>query len=126
MRQLILVLALFAAALGAEESKAKSRWRTILFRASVVAITAATTADVGSSWGGAEMTPYLRSPDGRFGARGATLKAGILAGTLLTEYWLVKKRPNSAGAITVFNAASAAVSTRIAIRNVRIQRRTMN
>jgi len=126
MRQLILFLALSAAVLSAEESKGKSRWRAILLRASAVAVTAATTADIGSSWGGAEMTPYLRSPDGRFGTRGASLKAGILVGTLLTEYWLVKKRPSSVGAITVFNAASAAVSTRIALRNLRIQRRSPN
>lgn len=110
--------------LHAEDGKPRPRWRTMLYRTSVFALTAATAADVGSSMGGRELTPFLRSGDGRFGARGATIKFGMLGGMLAAEHWMKKKYPSAEAPLTVFNASMAAVSTKIAIDNIGIQRRS--
>ncbi|HEU0120887.1 MAG TPA: hypothetical protein VFQ91_10210 [Bryobacteraceae bacterium] len=123
MNKWMAYLVLGSCLLSAQEARPKSRWRTMLYRVSVVALTASTAADVGTSWGGRESNPALRGADGRFGARGAALKFGLLGGALVTEYWLHRKHPNSDTAVMIFNASMAAVSTRAAVHNAGVQRR---
>lgn len=124
MKQWTMVLLLAACSLHGEDGKPRPRWRTVLYRTSVAALTAATAADVGSSMGGREMTPFLRSGDGRFGAQGAAIKFGLLGGIVAAEHWIRKKHPGAEAPFTVFNASMAVVSTKIAIQNVGIQRRS--
>lgn len=124
MKKWMLALLMTGCLVHAEEGRPRPRWRTMLYRASVAALTAATAADVGSSMGGREMTPFLRSGDGRFGSRGATIKFGMLGGMLVAEHWMKKKYPTAEMPLTVFNASMAAVSTKIAIDNIGIQRRS--
>ncbi|HUS06988.1 MAG TPA: hypothetical protein VMZ52_11850 [Bryobacteraceae bacterium] len=104
---------------GAERNS-RPRWRTILYRSSIVAVTAANAFDIGSSWGGRELTPMLRSRDGRFGARGTGIKLGMLAGILTTEHYFVRKHPESDLAASTVNLAMAAMMSRIAARNVTV------
>jgi hypothetical protein len=87
----------------------------------MVALTAANAIDIGSSWGGREQTPFLRSSDGRFGARGTGIKLGMLAGMISTEVWLVRKNPNADIAASSVNLAMAAIMSRIAANNIRIK-----
>jgi hypothetical protein len=107
--------------LSGAELKPRARWRTILYRSSIVALGAANAIDIGSSWGGRELTPFLRSPDGRFGARGTGIKLGMLAGIISTEVWLVRKYPNADVAATSANFAMSAMMGRVAAHNIRIK-----
>ena len=86
----------------AEEGRPRPRWRTVLYRASVAALTAATAADVGSSMGGREMTPFLRSGDGRlFGLDAATgVRKWVYARTLPALTVRSTGRPFCAGSFT--------------------------
>lgn len=53
----------------------------------------ATSADAVSSWGRPELHPLLRSSDGRFGARGLAVKAGLCGAVELVKWRLAKRRP---------------------------------
>ncbi len=104
-----------------EELNRPAKWRKVLYRSSIVALSAANLIDIGSSWGGREMTPFLRSSDGRFGTRGASVKLGMLAGLVTTELWLVRKHPNAEIAATAANFGMAAMMSRIAANNIQIK-----
>src|SRR3954453_2390629 len=118
MKLLIGVL-MTACLLTAGEANTRPKWRTVLYRSSIIALAAANAIDIGSSWGGREMTPMLRSADGTFGARGTGIKLGVLAGMISTEMWLIRKYPNSDMVSTPLNLAIAASMSRIAVNNLR-------
>lgn len=121
----LLLLGIFAASLttaqenplgrlpegGSNEALRSWRW-------SVGSLTAASTLDVVSSWGKCcEANPLLASADSRFGARGAAIKSGVLGAQLVVQYWLVKRSPRLAKALSYANFVSAGVLTGVAVRN---------
>ena len=109
--------------LNAAESNSRPKWRTILYRTSIVALGAANAIDIGSSWGGREMTPFLKSNDGRFGARGTGIKIGMFTGIAVTEMWAAKKHREADLLATPLNLAMAAAMTKISMNNIAIKRR---
>jgi len=89
---------------------------------SLTAHGAASLADGISSWGRYESNPLLRSSDGRFGSRGATIKSGLFGFTLATSLAVRKNRRWRKWAI-VANVAAAAAYTGIAARNAIVTQR---
>ena len=69
-----------------EEQKPGKFWKV-----SIAYYGAATTLDATSSYGLFEANRFLRSSNGKFGARGAAVKGGVFALTSLGEYFLLKK-----------------------------------
>ena len=64
----------------------------LLWLASIGAYIAGTTADAYTSYGKYESNQALRGTDGRFGARGVSIKAAIAGGMILTEVLMRKDR----------------------------------
>jgi hypothetical protein len=44
-----------------------------------------TTVDAARSWGQPERVPWMRQADGTFGARGATVKAGVFTALVISQ-----------------------------------------
>jgi len=88
--------------------------------ASIVAMTAATTADAVSSWHKQESNGLLASSNGTFGGRGVALKAGIAAG-FLTPQIIFRKHRDWHAAFAVGNFAEAGIFTGAAIHNFRVK-----
>jgi len=88
----------------------KKRWL-----ASLIALNAAQAADVATSYGQAEANPVMRSAGGRFGGRGAAIKAGTMAGLDLLQ----AKTPKHRKLWTILNLAAAPVVGYVAARNAR-------
>ena len=88
-----------------------------LWIASMLAMAAASGMDAGTSWGKLEGNSLLASPDGRFGAKGVSIKVGIAAGVIIPQILLRRHRelrmPFSLG-----NFAQAAIFGGIAIHNL--------
>lgn len=122
MRYLILIA--IAGSLMAAEPAAStvsgSDWRTA-YRWSVASLVATTTMDAVSSAGLTERNPLLRSADGGYGKRGVALKAGITAGVLASQYFVLRKHPERRKLAAVVNFATSAGFAVIASRNFRVQ-----
>jgi hypothetical protein len=106
---------------SAAEPNVPTKWRKFVYRSSIVALSAANLIDIGSSWGGRESTPFLRSSDGKFGTRGTAIKLGMLTGLLSAEVWLVRTHPNADIAASAANFAMAGVMSKIAANNIGIK-----
>ena len=63
----------------------------------------------------------LAGPDGRFGARAATVKLGVVGAFVGIQYLIVRKYPRSARAFEKINWAGATVTTRFAVHNYMIR-----
>jgi len=87
------------------------------WRASVVTLLAATTADAHSSFGRLEANPLLRGRDGRFDLRGVAIKGGISGGAILVQYLLLRKHPRAEGAASVANFVFAGALGGVAAYN---------
>jgi hypothetical protein len=88
-----------------------------LWVASCIALVAATSADMASSWGRNEANPMLRSADGRFGARGASIKLAMTGAMIVPQYLVMKRAPGSQRVFTIANFLQAGVYTGVAVRN---------
>jgi hypothetical protein len=98
------------------ENRDLHRWKL-----SLVPLAASQALDASSSWGMRELNPVLAGPDGRFGARAATVKLGVVGAFVGIEYLLVKKYPHAARAFEKINWAGAAVTTSFAAHNYMIR-----
>lgn len=87
-----------------------------LWIVSSLALLAATSLDAGSSWGKYEANPLLRSSDGRFGARGVSIKFAM-AGAALAPQFLLHRNHTATRLFTVVNFAQAGMYSGIAIHN---------
>lgn len=87
-----------------------------LWIASSLLLLAATSLDASSSWGKYETNPLLRSSDGRFGARGVSIKMGFAAATLAPQFFFRKNR-TATRIFTMSNFAQAGIYTGISIHN---------
>lgn len=99
------------------QQKAQKRWMW-----SAIALTAASFADVRSSWGKQEANGLLRSSNGTFGAKGLGLKMGMVGGILFGQQMLVNKNPALAKAMTWTNYGMAGVKMGVAARNTQIEK----
>ena len=99
----------------AAESQAKPHISKMWIASSLILL-AATSLDASSSWGKYEANPFLRSNDGRFGAKGFSIKFGI-AGAMLAPQLLLRKNRTAVKIFTVTNFAQAGMYTGIAIHN---------
>jgi hypothetical protein len=75
---------------------------TKVWLVSALALLAATSVDASSSWGKYETNPLLASADGRFGARGVSIKFGLAAATIVPQILMRKNR----GVTRVFTIAN--------------------
>ena len=92
-----------------------------LWVASSMLLLAATSLDAASSWGKYEENPFLRSNDGRFGAKGVSIKLS-LSGAMLLPQFLFRKNRTATKLFTLSNFAEAGVYAGIAARNFGIPR----
>ena len=96
---------------------------TTLYRASLAAFAAGNALDAHSSWGQRELNPFAASADGRYGARGLSLKIGCTGGIVLMQAAIIHFLPpgnarNAARlAFTKFNFAAAGAFGGLAVRN---------
>ncbi len=97
--------------------KAQKRWLW-----SAVALTAASFADVHSSWGKLEANGLLRSGNGTFGARGLGIKMGMVSGILFSQHLMVKQNPVLAKTLTWGNFGMAGLKLGVASRNYQIEK----
>ncbi len=98
-------------------SKEKKRWVW-----SAIALTAASVADVSSSWGKVEGNPILRSKDGRFGARGFGIKMGMVGGILFAQHSMASRQPEFCNLLTIGNYTMTAAKTGVAVRNFGVEK----
>jgi hypothetical protein len=94
-----------------------SRTLNHLWIASMVAMAGASGMDAATSWGKLEGNSLLASPDGRFGARGVSIKVGIAAGVIIPQI-LFRRHKDLRMAFSVGNFAQAAIFGGIAIHNL--------
>lgn len=97
------------------QDKAQKRWMW-----SALALTAASFADVSSSWGKVEKNGLLRSSNGTFGAKGFGIKMGIVSSILIGQQCMIQRNPNSARMTTWANYGMAGVKLGVAARNYQI------
>lgn len=90
-----------------------------LWIASIFAAIAGTSADAASSWGKDESNALLASSNGAFGAKGLSIKAGVLAAVIIPQICL-RKHKDLKPAFTAGNFAEAAFFTGAAIHNIRL------
>ena len=101
------------------QEKAQKRWLW-----SAIALTAASFADVHSSWGKRETNSLLRSADGTFGAKGMGIKIGIVSGIVLSQRALVSKSPAFTRPLTYANYGMAGLKFGVAAHNYGIAKPT--
>lgn len=89
-----------------------------LWKASLVALAAASAWDTQSSWGGSEANPVLGR--GNFGARQVGVKIGLMSGVAVVE-WIAVRKTHRDRALTWTNFAAAGVTAGVASRNMRMK-----
>jgi hypothetical protein len=104
-------------------SKWGSKWNDP-YRWSVAAVSVATAADMASSFkfssdGQKEANPFLKSPNGLYGAKGAAIEAGMVGGSLILQHYLVRKHPRLRVPLMVGNYALAGFQAFNVAHNVR-------
>ena len=96
----------------AEVTASKTTWK-----ASVVAVVAASAVDAHSSWNKQEVNPLLAMPGGRFGARGVSIKALVTGAALAGQWAMVRHNPSARRYATIINFTMAAVYAKTAAHN---------
>jgi hypothetical protein len=85
--------------------------------ASILAMTAGTAADAGTSWHKRESNGFLASSDGTFGAKGLAIKGGIAAG-VLTPQLIFRRHRDWYAAFAVGNFAETGIFAGASIHNL--------
>lgn len=98
------------------EERANSRAREA-WKLSLAPLIASQSLDAASSYGLRELNPLLAGPDGRFGARAAVLKIGVVGAVIASEMLLVRKFPRSARIFSTLNWTTGAITTGLAAHN---------
>jgi hypothetical protein len=93
------------------------------WKASVVALAAASAVDAHSSWGKREANPILANADGRFGGRAIAIKAAITGAALGMQWMLVKRGgPRATRVAAIGNTVMAGYYAHVAIHNYGVKR----
>jgi len=90
-----------------------------LWKASLVAVVAASTLDSHSSWGKPEGNPLLANHSGQFGTRAVVLKGVITASALGVQWYMLRHKPEARRFATLTNFGVAAVYGAVAAHNYR-------
>ena len=107
----LVILGLVTAPANAETRRGK------LWKISVAVLGAVSIADVQSSMGRRELNPLLQSGNGRFQARGVTLKTLIVGSSLGAQWFLVRKNPHAAGYAAAANFGVSALTGAVVVHN---------
>jgi hypothetical protein len=91
-----------------------------LWVASLFAVAAASGMDAATSWGKYEGNSLLASSDGRFGAKGVAIKAGLGAAALIPQIFFMRNHKQLRSRLAITNFAEAAVFSGIAVHNMGI------
>lgn len=89
-----------------------------LWKASLVALAAASAWDTQSSYGGMEANPVLGR--GNFGSRQVGVKIGLMSGVAAVE-WVCVRKTHRDRVLTWTNFAAAGVTAGVAARNTRMR-----
>lgn len=89
------------------------------YRVSQAILVAGNAADAHSSWGRLELNPILAGPNGRFGARGVSIKAAVAVGWLVTQELMTRKDRRPRKAFAIANTAGGVFLGGVAVRNHR-------
>jgi len=107
---LVLLTAGMTVANAAEPESAPgtgSSWKKA-WKWSLVAVASMTAADAASSMGRYEANPLLRNQNGQFGGQQASLKAGVVAGSVLAEWLLSRHNHSALKTATIVNGVTSA------------------
>ena len=96
------------------------RFMNRLWIASMMAAVAGTSFDAATSWGKYEGNGFLASADGRFGAKGVSLKAGLAAAVFMPQIALRRHKELRVPFI-VGNFAQAALFGGVAVHNLGVR-----
>jgi hypothetical protein len=88
-----------------------------MWKASLVALFAASAVDIHSSLGKRELNPLLKGADGRFSAQGIAIKAAITGGAAAAQWFLVRRNPDSAKYAAIANFGMSGMFTAAAVNN---------
>jgi len=102
-----------------ESATAAAAWRK-RWAISLGPLAASQALDAASSYGLRELNPVLRSSNGGFGMKAASIKFSAIAGLMGAEYLLVRKYPRSAKFFTIVNWTTAGATTGLAVHNYRL------
>lgn len=91
------------------------------WKRSLLPMVATQGLDIASSYGMRELNPMLAAPDGRFGAKAATIKVGTTAAVVGIEYLIVKKWPGAARMFSKLNWGSSVLTGAFAAHNFAIK-----
>jgi hypothetical protein len=91
-----------------------------LWITSIAALVAATSLDAATSWGKREGNSLLASSDGRFGAKGLSIKAGTAAAVLVPEI-LWRKHKDLKPAFAAGNLAEASIFAGVSVHNLQVR-----
>jgi hypothetical protein len=94
----------------------------VSYAASVAALVAANALDIHSSYGKYEVNPLVAGSGGRFTGRSIAVKSGIVAGTLVVQWLIVRKHPEWKAKLAWLNLGTAGVYSGIALRNYGVPR----
>jgi hypothetical protein len=111
-----ILIILLPALLFAVERETRPRGRR-WWLVSVAALVGAHVLDTASSYGRREANLLLRTSAGRFNARSAGIKAGIVGGVLAVQYLALRKAPEAHGPLAITNFAGSGAMAAIAARN---------
>jgi hypothetical protein len=94
--------------------------RTInrLWLGAIAAVVAANAFDAGSSWGKRDGNSFLASPDGTFGAKGASIKAGMTAGIIIPQILLLRGKSDLKKRVAIVGYAEAAFIAAVSVHNL--------
>jgi hypothetical protein len=125
--RLLLVVLLGFSTLYAEDKAAQEKIKPVhpgraMWLVSVGALTAANITDAQSSWNKHELNGGLADNAGRFGVRGALIKAGAEAAVVGVEYLLLRRHPTKRlyRSTTLINFGAASGVGAVAVHNYTI------
>lgn len=87
------------------------------YRLSLLAVAAGTGMDIASSWNRPEANGLLRSPDGRFAARGVAVKISLIGAVVGIQALVLRRRPEMRGFASRVNFGIGVGTGAVAVRN---------
>ena len=87
---------------------------------SMVAAVAGTSLDAATSWGQREENGFLASSDGRFGAKGLSIKAAFAAAVIIPQICL-RKHNELKGAFAAGNFVEAGIFAGVSVHNLQVR-----
>jgi hypothetical protein len=96
---------------------APTRPKTTSWKLSLLALTAAHTADTATSWNKHELNPVLSAPGASFGWQSLAIKAAFAGASISIQAVLLHRHPEFARKFAAMNYVQAGVIGGVAIHN---------